>query len=593
MLLVSLVLVCGMIRGAEKPQPDVKAAMEKAVAAQKECGKRLGIPVEITNSIGMKLKLIPAGEFMMGSSTSAQDLARVFGWDEDVAKALTAGQRRVRITKPFYFGVYEVTQAEYEKVMGKNPSCFSKAGKWADRVSGKDTSRHPLENVSWADAVEFCKRLSAKEGKTYRLPTEAEWEYACRAGTTTQWSFGDDPASFGEHGWHCGNSDGKTHPVGEKKPNAWGLHDMHGSVGEWCADWHEPWRPETGSLHVYRGGDWFYGPRRCRSSSRTMCKPGYRGIYLGFRVAVGEKPDPDALEEAKAAMEEGVAGQKAALKAAIEEAVAAQKDCGRRLGLPVEITNSFGMKLKLIPAGEFMMGSGKSPQELVRLLGMREDATKWFTDEQPQHRVRITKPFYLGVYEVTQAEYEKVMGEDPSNFKGPSHPVEPVSWNDAVEFCKRLSAKEGKTYRLPTEAEWEYACRAGSTTLYSFGDDPASLGQHAWHRGNSHGAARRVGQKKPNTWGLHDMHGNVWEWCADWWAEDYYAVSPTDDPPGPETTTYRVIRGGCWWDGARLCRAADRSRYVPQPRGICLGFRVAVDAPSKSSQGQANKQAEP
>ena len=548
-------------RVAAVPPGNAVAAMAKAVVAQRECSQKLGLPVEITSSIGMKLRLIPAGEFMMG----LQELGP---------------QHKVRITKPFYLGVTEVTQEQYEKVMGKNPSKFKGAG-------------NPVEQVSWDDAVEFCKRLSAEEGKTYRLATEAEWEYACRAGTTTRYSFGDDPASLGEYAWYSDNSDGKTHPVGEKKPNAWGLHDMHGSVGEWCADWHEPWRPETGSLQVYRGGDWFYGPRRCRSSSRTMCKPGYRGIYLGFRVAVGEKPDPDALEEAKAAMEEGVAGQKAALKAAIEEAVAAQKDCGRRLGLPVEITNSIGMKLKLIPAGEFMMGSGKSPQELVRLLGMREDATKWFTDEQPQHRVRITKPFYLGVYEVTQAEYEKVMGEDPSNFKGPSHPVEQVSWNDAVEFCKRLSAKEGKTYRLPTEAEWEYACRAGSTTLYSFGDDPASLGQHAWHRGNSHGVARRAGQKKPNTWGLHDMHGNVWEWCADWWAEDYYAVSPTDDPPGPETTTYRVIRGGCWWDGARLCRAACRSRYVPRDRIVCLGFRVAAVPPSKSSQGQANKQAEP
>ena len=149
-LLISFLLVCGMIRGAEKPQPDVKAATEKAVAAQKECGVKLGQPVEITNSIGMKLKLIPAGEFLMGSPES-----------DDFALDWEKPQHKVRITKPFYLGVYEVTQAEYEKVMGKNPSWFSKQGEGADEVKGIDTSSFPVERVSWDDAVEFCKELSA------------------------------------------------------------------------------------------------------------------------------------------------------------------------------------------------------------------------------------------------------------------------------------------------------------------------------------------------------------------------------------------------------------------------------------------------
>jgi eukaryotic-like serine/threonine-protein kinase len=143
------------------------------------------------------------------------------------------------------------------------------------------------------------------------------------------------------------------------------------------------------------------------------------------------------------------------------------------------------------------------------------------------------------VYEVTQGEYERVMGTNPSHFKGdPRLPVETVSWQDAMTFCERLSAlpaerSAGRVYRLPTEAEWEYACRAGSTTIYSFGDSEGSLGDYAWYDSNSGSKTHPVGQKRPNAWGLYDMHGNVWEWCSDWYDGSYYASSPVDDPTGP------------------------------------------------------------
>jgi len=237
------------------------------------------------------------------------------------------------------------------------------------------------------------------------------------------------------------------------------------------------------------------------------------------------------------------------------------------------------MNLVLIPDGEFMMGSPDSDDE----------ASDW---EKPRHTARITMPFYLGMCEVTQVEYEKVMGENPSYLKGAGNPVEQVSWYDPVEFCKRLSAKEGKTYRLPTEAEWEYACRAGTTTLYSFGDDTASLEKYAWYEDNSDWKTHPVGQKKPNAWGLHDMHGNTWEWCADRWADDSYTASPMDDPPRAETGSGRVIRGGGWKDAIWDCRAANRSAFVPTGRLPHLGFRVAAVPPSKPSREQANKKAE-
>jgi formylglycine-generating enzyme required for sulfatase activity len=243
------------------------------------------------------------------------------------------------------------------------------------------------------------------------------------------------------------------------------------------------------------------------------------------------------------------------------------KDLQRRwadhLGTAVKLKNSVGMKLTLIPPGEFLMGSPDSDQDVP-------------DDEKPQHRVRITKPFYLGMYEVTQEQYERVMVENPSHFQGDAQrPVETVSWEDAMDFCRRLSEKEDHEYRLPIEAEWEYSCRAGTQTKYSFGDDPGELGEYAWFRGNSSSETHAVGQKKANAWGLYDMQGNVWEWCADWYQIDYYGSSPPQDPVGPSSGAYRVLRGGSWLSTARNSRSAVRGRLRPVYRFHYLGFRVA------------------
>jgi len=239
---------------------------------------------------------------------------------------------------------------------------------------------------------------------------------------------------------------------------------------------------------------------------------------------------------------------------------------------PKEITNSIGMKLVLIPKGTFMMGSPESEE------GRKENET--------QHEVTISEDYYLGVYEVTQAQYEKVMGKNPSSFQGAKVgnenadlPVENVSWDDTVEFCKKLSdlpeeKKAGRVYRLPTEAEWEYACRAGGVTAYSFGESSESLGDYAWFDENSNGQTHPVGQKKPNAWGLYDMLGNVWEWCSDWY--DEYPKGAVSDPTGPIKGSFRVLRGGGWDGGAALCRSAYRFRGVPSVRFNFLGFRVAL-----------------
>jgi formylglycine-generating enzyme required for sulfatase activity len=236
------------------------------------------------------------------------------------------------------------------------------------------------------------------------------------------------------------------------------------------------------------------------------------------------------------------------------------------------IENSIGMKLVRVPAGDFQMGSPKSEED-------RNDT------EGPVHRVKITKPFYLGVHEVTQGEFEKVMGTSPWKGKpnvkeGSDYAATRISWDDAVEFCKKLSAKEGRTYRLPTEAEWEYACRAGCQTAYSFGADSSKLGVYAWCSDNAwkigEDYAHVVGQKRANAFGLYDMHGNVYEWCADRFDKSYYGNSPTDDPTGPTKGDRRMHRGGSWIAVASAHRSAFRGYYSPDTRYSNLGFRVAL-----------------
>ena len=234
-----------------------------------------------------------------------------------------------------------------------------------------------------------------------------------------------------------------------------------------------------------------------------------------------------------------------------------------------EITNSIGMKLALIPSGKFTMGSPRNEQDRTR--------------DELQHEVVLSKDYYLGVTEVTQYQFREVMDTNPSFFQDErihgntaNHPVEQVTWKDAVEFCRRLSAlseerKAGRAYRLPTEAEWEYACRAGTKTAYHFGDDRKFLSEYAWYGSNSKGQTQPVQEKKPNAWGLCDMHGNVSEWCSDW--EGAYSGDQVTDPVGPENGSRRIIRGGSWDVDGPFFRSAFRG-VLTMPKSI--GFRVVA-----------------
>jgi formylglycine-generating enzyme required for sulfatase activity len=224
------------------------------------------------------------------------------------------------------------------------------------------------------------------------------------------------------------------------------------------------------------------------------------------------------------------------------------------------IAGSDGIEFVQIQPGEFTMGCSPGDAECQ-------------SDESPAHRVRITKAFQIGKYEVTQEQWQAVMGSNPSHFKGATLPVETVSWDDIQGFLQRLNARnDGFRYRLPTEAEWEYAARAGTRDKYA---GASALRDVAWYGGNFGDQPHPVGQKRPNAWGLYDMLGNVWEWCQDWYEPFYYSTSPQADPTGPSSSVYGpIIRGGSWGSGAWYARVSDRGgSELGVVRGVNGGFR--------------------
>jgi formylglycine-generating enzyme required for sulfatase activity len=230
--------------------------------------------------------------------------------------------------------------------------------------------------------------------------------------------------------------------------------------------------------------------------------------------------------------------------------------------IPKYSTNSIDMEFVLIPAGEFDMGSQSS--EVGR-----------YDDEGPVHHVTISEDFYMSKYEVTQKQWREVMGSAPSYFKGDDLPVEQISWDDVQDFIRELNKKENTDiYRLPTEAEWEYAARAGTITRYSFGDDGSDLGDYAWYIGNSAEKTHPVGQRKPNSWGLYDMHGNVYEWVQDKWHSSYEGAPADGSAWEDGSGAFRVFRGGSWGRNAEFCRSAVRDGSVPGFRADILGFRL-------------------
>ena len=359
---------------------------------------------------------------------------------------------------------------------------------------------------------------------------------------------------------------------------------MHGNVLEWCSDWYggypdgevtNPQGPSSGLLRVFRAGSWYNNARDCRSARRGGGYPSLRDLSLAFRLALS----PSGAESPEAGTDQGTktsAPSEDSPPAAVIASVSKPISAAAASTLPETIGAAFGINLKLIPAGTFMMGDADGG-----------------SNEQPR-RVTLTRPFYLGVHEVTNTQWKQVMASVPFGWKEDASPVVQVSWEDAVEFCRKLSAlpeerKAGRVYRLPTEAEWEYACRAGTTTKYSFGNNEKLFGKYGWFAYHWISEAQPVGQLKPNAWGLYDMHGNVSEWCSDW--HTYHSDGEVTNPLGPSLGSHRVHRGGGWNLAARFCRSAARYYLSPSDCDNNLGFRLAL-SPSGAEPPEAGKRAE-
>jgi formylglycine-generating enzyme required for sulfatase activity len=485
--------------------------------------------VDLNASVKLDMLWVEPGTFMMGSPTT-----------EAGRKADREDEHNVTLTKGFYLGKYEVTQAQYEAVMtGNTDSLSATPSEWPNNPN------RPVEKVSWADAQIFLTRLNAQQsanipaGWAYVLPTESQWEYACRAGTNTAYSWGNSIASTNAN---YDNIIGQTCDVGSYAANPWGFFDMHGNVREWTADWYQaayptgnpvvdPSGPVSGSTRVRRGGFWGLDGANLRSAWRSHHTPSLRNSNIGFRVAYQFTGEHTA-----------------------------------------DLNATVQLDMLWVEPGTFTMGSPTTEA------GRGTDET--------EYNVTLTQGFYLGKYEVTQAQYEAVMtgntdslSTTPSEWpNNPNRPVDKVSWEDTQVFLSRLNAQQsanipaGWAYVLPTESQWEYASRAGTNTMYSWGDDINSTRSNY----NTSGLykTRDVGYYDANPWGFFDMHGNVWEWTADWYQQAYPNGNPVVDPTGPASGSGRVQRGGSWGGNWADLRSARRYLNSPNFRSNSLGFRV-------------------
>ncbi len=644
----------------DAPKPAIAPfSAELAKHHQEEWAAYLKVPVEYSNSIGMKFRLVPPGEFMMGGN--AADIAETLEfhgstgpWAERVKSEVP--QHHVVLTQPVFVGVHEVTQKDYFTVTGEKPSFLA-----AKAATTKDATQkllsfenHPVEDVSWTDAAHFASKICGldkfdtfyivetdsvrvTDGKGYRLLTEAEWEFSCRAGTTTRFWTGEADESVAEAGWFGSNSDGRTHPVGLKNCNPFGLLDTHGNVFEWCHDSWEatyygelsdkitvnPFGPsQSGPERVIRGGGFGHPERNSRSSMRLS-----NAIKLvtapdvGFRIALPIEAVRKSLAEVGENANKSVANiwpvdspTPATAPFDSKRAALHQKEWAVYLGVPIEYTNSIGMKFCLIPPGEFTMGMTR--ESAAKVAGTNSNDTlldMHCRGSAPSHRIRLTQTYYLGAHEVTQGQYMKISGRNPAffsttgggakqiaNYDTMQHPVEMVSHMDAVAFtialseaekCKPAYSIENQvvtllpegSYRLPTEAEWEGACRAGTESSWFSGAQELELENVAWFGPKANGMTHPTGQLQSNPYGLFDIHGNVWEWCEYWHHILTYAgrrsvttIDPRDLDANLKGERGRVFRGGGWNGPGLLCYSGLRRSDLPNSHGQHLGFRVLL-----------------
>jgi formylglycine-generating enzyme required for sulfatase activity len=618
--------------------PWIKAdSFEDRPAWASEWGKdRYGVWCAFrVRGVRQRLRWIPAGEFVMGSP------------EEEAGRFFDEGpQHPVRISRGFWLFDTPCTQALWEAVMGRNPSEFRSLTRPVEHVSWEDCQAF----VKRLNGLLEGLNLSLPSEAQWEYACRAGTTKATYAGDLKILGLNDAPLLDGIawYGGNCGvryelaegydmsswpqkqydSKTGGSRPVGGKAPNAWGLYDMLGNVWEWCQDgWDakfyakslrdDPITPaEAFADRVIRGGSWYAYAKDVRAASRNWKEPDGRDRRIGFRCGEFQSSGPVSagrgVERGESRSERSAEqrsdcespsetrwlrlGDREAgpwdfpglttvrLSSDVEEltirtmtrpdwASAIGRDA---FGLWAEFTikETVRQRLRWIPPGRFVMGS--PPEEVGRN-----------DNEGPQRIVRISEGFWLFDTPCTQELWEAVMGKNPSRFRSPTRPIVGVSWGDCQAFVERLNGLlEGLVLSLPSEAQWEYACRAGSTAKYPFGDEETQLGDHAWFSDNSGNETHAVGQKLPNAWGLYDILGNVWEWCQDGYDTEVYKKSPRQDPiASAQESAAQVIRGGSWHSDARVVRAAVQVEYDPTFRAGDLGFRCGEYRAGELSEG--------
>ena len=554
--------------------------------------------LDLPGGVGLEFVWVEPGSFEMGTPEAQVDQMYTLELTDDWPR-LEVPAHHVTIRHGFWMAKTEMTQAVWQAVM-EQPQTAAQTGPWFPAV------------ISWRDARQLALRLNIATGDSvYRLPTEAEWEYVCRAGTQTLWSFGDDPALLAEYGWADQSS--TVHEVGLKRPNPWGLHDMHGNAPEWVLDWIASYLPgdvvdptgsPLGTWRVFRGNGEHYSPFETRSAYRSNARPeasraairlvatsrpssltgphanagadqqvelvpvvlldgsdswGGTGLTFHWRedpanpatglladdavVSPIFTPPLTGIYRFSLKVSDGVLDSKAATTV-VEVSSAAHAIIDTVFGLP----GGEQMEFVWIDPWSYVMGMTVDQEELLRVHDLWDDR---FWNEQPAHQVTVTKGFWLARHELTEGQWEAVMGSTRAPTSTPRRPSE-VTWIEVEELATKLNEDAGgEVYRLPTEAEWELAARAGTQSLWWFGDDPRELGSYEWYSRTQGGddAPKTVATKLPSRWGLYDMYGNVAEWCIDASGVPYpviHQVDPLAEPAVNARTDIRILRGGSY-----------------------------------------------
>ena len=462
-------------------------------------------PVYSINGVNFGMIPVEGGTFQMGSDDGEDN--------EKPAHSVTLSN--------YSIGETEVTQALWNAVMMFNPS---------ENIG----DNLPVEEVSWKDCQNFLFLLNQAfegqlGGKVFRLPTEAEWEFAAKGGNQSKGYTYSGSNTLDDVAWYSGNSGLKTHDVATKAPNELGIYDMTGNVYEWCQDWNgsysssvqnNPTGPASGSFRINRGGGWDDSDWYCRTAHRNSDTSSFTNSDLGLRLVLG-----NPIVEAEGVYEVG----------------------------------GVSFKMIAVEGGTFQMGATAEQQD------------PW-DSEKPVHSVTLNS-FYIGETEVTQVLWKAVMGDNPSYFRGDNLPVDQVRWNDCQAFITKLNELTGETFRLPTEAEWEFASRGGNKSKGYQYSGSNEVDDVAWYKENSANKTHFVANKQANELGIYDMSGNVYELCQDWLGD--YSSSAQTNPTGPTWGSARVARGGSWGATANSCRSAKRYSVSPTEGYYFVGFRLA------------------